>query len=115
MTPAIKQYALTIKYVKKDIPVTPSTYEPFLALLISKGCTPERIYYESDSKGVCHVHGFLVAPSTVLLRKMKIPGYTVRYVDVYDEQGWSQYCKKDQDETVDPPDNIKLTKKLFKH
>lgn len=74
------------------------------------------VYYELDSKQNYHIHGIVFA-TYVNYRKLAVKGYTSRWRQIYDYAGWESYIKKDQDdESVDPPDDIKLPLKrsLFK-
>lgn len=110
-------YAVTIKYNGSDIsdPV-PSTYEPFITLLQSKGCIIRYIYYEPDSKGRCHLHGSIYIPKKLYRKNLKIPKYHIKMVEIFDNIGWEEYCRKNQQRgDISPPDinMTKLKKRLF--
>lgn len=96
-----EMWAITLKYIKKDIEVAPSTYEPIRQLMITHGIRLEQCYYEPDSKGICHMHGIAYIPKGFLRKKICINGFHTKFVEIYDREGWIQYCKKNQKESFE--------------
>ena len=102
-------------YTVKDNRVDSTDYVPFFDNLEKKGCIVINKYGEYDSKGKLHYHGIVKIPAKCYRKSLCLKGLSMKLVDLYNEEGWIQYCMKDQDDpdTDDSELMSKLKKPLF--
>lgn len=87
------KYALTIKYIMKDIDCH---YEDAIAIL-------QRIHsfdviwttHERDQKGRIHIHSLIMTNRKIYVPRMNLKGYTVCIRPIIYERGWFDYARKD--------------------
>lgn len=92
--PGNELFAFTVKDNRLDV----TDYVSFFDKLTSNKCIVECKYPEYDSKGRLHYHGCVQIPKKVLRSKLNIKGLSMRFIYVYDMEGWLKYCRKDQEE-----------------
>lgn len=113
-------YAFTLrrttnpKYVNQDTYLTyfKSYFEPNNIFI-------ENHYFET-THGL-HVHGTILVPRAFKLKKLRVRGWNIKLVEVFDHISWNNYIRKDQppesedDDTPVPPEHDICTplRKLF--
>lgn len=102
-------------YTVKDNRVDSTDYIPFFDNMEKKGCIVVCKYAEKDSKGKLHYHGIVKIPANCYRKSLCLKGLSMKLVNLFNEEGWLEYCKKDQhDSDTDDTDIInKLKKPLF--
>lgn len=83
------------KNTSNPLLVNEEDYEPILIMLRRKGIVID-VQYESDSKGLLHIHGLVeFSGKTPLFKSMCPKGYHSHFEEIYDIEGWSRYIHKD--------------------
>lgn len=96
------KFAFTIKDNRKD----QHDYNLVFNLWATHGCVVLCKYAERDTRGVVHYHGIVNIPHNLYRKQLCPYGYHVKLKEMFDEDGWTTYCKKDQEEeSLDTDDN----------
>lgn len=88
-------WSFTYKKSGKADNVKSSDYLHILTVLKRHG-NVTRNYYEKDSKGKWHVHGVVELPKGFYRARVCLPGYHVHFKEIWNEEGWEDYMRKDQ-------------------
>jgi len=96
------KYAFTIKDNRRE----QGSYDLTFSKWTERGCVVLCRYAERDTRGAVHYHGIVNIPHTLYRKSLCLPGYHVKFKEIFDEDGWMTYCKKDQEEeSTDTDDN----------
>jgi len=90
------QWAFTVKYVAtlKPDELLDTMYSNWFYHLEQHGIVFRVKKQELDPKFLWHWHGVMSVPSNVLLRKLKVYGYSPMYKRLYNAAGWIDYINK---------------------
>ena len=86
-------WAFTVKKLGHD--VTTSDYAAVIELYRKFGFVDSH-YYERDSVGKFHVHGIVQLRKGFLRKRLCLPGFHTKLVELYDRRGWELYILRDQ-------------------
>lgn len=109
----MQKFAFTLVDNRKD----QHDYMLIFSDWIKRGCNILYKFAEHNKHGYVHYHGLIEIPKTIYRKTLCPKGYSVRFKEVWNAQGWYNYCKKDQEEdSLDTDDNDlmdRLKKPLF--
>jgi len=95
--PTHRSYACTIRRTKDPDKVVRLDYVNHMSKLQSKGVTFRQINFEDNRQhGGCHLHAVAKLPDGFNFKQLRIRGWNLRLVEIYDEEGWKKYCEKDE-------------------
>lgn len=96
MSIQVKDKHTLFAFTVKDNRVDSTDYDQFFDNLTKHKCIVECKYPEYDAKGKLHYHGVAQVPKSLLRKKLVLAGLHVKLDEVYDQEGWLRYIKKDQ-------------------
>lgn len=97
--------AFTVK-ILGQIDAVPSDYEPVFLHWKKRGFKVSKVFWETDSRGLCHGHGTIDVPHHYYRMKLAVHGFHMHFVPIFDQDGWDKYCVK---QLLDKPDTLKVT------
>lgn len=112
-------YAFTLRKTTKNAEATKIQYMNHLIKLKTFGRI-EDVKFETTSG--LHCHGILKVFKDQNLKRLRVRGWNLKLVKIYDMNGWQEYINKDQDDLmadmqdtpIDPDGGIIIpAKKLF--
>jgi len=112
-----KQLGDMFAYTVKDNRVDCTDYRSFFDNSEKKGCSFYSKFKELDKKGKIHYHGIVFIPKRVYRKALCLKGLHLKLKEIFDVEGWEEYCKKDQEKELsdDPDEPIEMpNKRLFK-
>lgn len=89
-----KSWAVTVrKHAKKTETITETDYNDWIQK--AGPLLQYHVFEEDKGKPHVHLHGILNLPVNYFKKKLTLKGYNTKIVEIFDLQGWLEYCKKD--------------------
>lgn len=90
------EFAFTMKFTSKPKSVPSDYINGPIKIWQQKGVKFEMYRFESDSKGICHVHGIIILTKNFYRKCLRQKGLHFKIDEIYDRKGWMSYVLKNQ-------------------
>jgi len=90
-----KSYAFTLRRTTNPKYVNEDTYLLYMKDYFTKNNIFIQNHYFEKTSGL-HVHGTILVPSTFKFKKLRVRGWHVKIVEIFDHISWQNYITKDQ-------------------
>lgn len=115
------EVAFTLRRTKEPHLANQKMYLDYIGRLTrTLGADIQKVEFE-ETAGL-HCHGIFAVPDMIDRKRFRTRGWHMELKDIYNKQGWEDYCEKDKPDTPieDDPlrhgeDKIELKRSLFKN
>jgi len=115
------EVAFTLRRTKEPHLANQKMYLDYIGRLTKTlGADITKVVFE-ETAGL-HCHGIFLIPDMIDRKRFRTRGWNIVLKDVYEKQGWQEYCDKDKpdspiedDQLRHGEDKIELKKSLFKN
>lgn len=108
-----KCLAFTLKKLRKPREATEFDYGEVISKWIEKGVIIEASKFELPESKRLHVHGILVLKKNFNKDRLKTYDFSLKLRDIYNWDGWSNYIKKDEEDSGTKIEEIKNDVYMF--
>lgn len=105
-----KSYAFTLRRTTNPKYITRETYLLYFKDIFEKNKILIQNHYFEETAGL-HCHGTILIPTKFNLKKLRVRGWNIKIIEVFDHISWTNYITKDQpvpdgdDGTPVPPEH----------